>query len=210
MLLTIASPAGPQNYNKLKLAEMAPYLDFFNLLAYDYAGSFGNVTGHQANLYPSADILLSTPFSTDAAIRDYIKAGVPANKITLGMPLYGRAFQQTDGMGKRFHGVGEGSFEKGIWDYKVLPQAGTVEQMDRQVGASYSWDEARKIIISYDTLASSDVKVHYIKNNKLGGGMFWELSGDRKDSGSLIDNVSLLTTTGYGVDADAENRSFII
>lgn len=112
MLLTIASSAGPQNYNKLKLAEMASYLDFFNLLAYDYAGSFDNVTGHQANLYPSADNLLSTSFFTDAAIKDYIKAGVPANKITLGMPLYGRAFQQTDGMRKRFHGVGEGSFEK--------------------------------------------------------------------------------------------------
>lgn len=82
--------------------------------------------------------------------------------------------------------------------------------MDWQVRASYSWDEARKIIISYDTLASSNVKVHYIKNNKLGEGMFWELSGDRKDSGSLIDNMSLLTTTDYGVDADAENRSFII
>jgi len=130
MLLTIASSAGSQNYNKLKLAEMAPYLNFFNLLAYDYTGSFGNVTGHQANLYPSADNLLSTPFSTDAAIRDYIKAGVPINKITLSMPLYSRAFQQMNGMGKRFHSVGEGSFEKNIWDYKVLPQAGTVEQMD--------------------------------------------------------------------------------
>lgn len=193
MLLTIASPAGSQNYNKLKLAEMAPYLDFFNLMAYDYSGSFGNVAGHQANLYPSTDNSPSTPFSTDAAIRDYIKAGVPANKITLGMPLYGRAFQQTDGIGKPFHGVGEGSFEKGIWDYKFLPQAGAVEQMDQQVGASYSWDGAKKVIVSYDTLATSNAKVKYIKNNKLGGGMFWELSGDRNDSGSLVANVSILT-----------------
>ena len=95
------------------------------------------------------------------------------------MPLYGRAFQPTDGIGKLFYGVGEGSFEKGIWDYKVLPQAGT----------SYSWDRAKKIIVSYDTLAISNAKVDYIKKMKLGGGMFWELSGDRKDSGSLITNV---------------------
>jgi chitinase len=82
--------------------------------------------------------------------------------------------------------------------------------MDWQVKVSYSLNEIRKIIISYDTLASSNVKVHYIKNNKLGEGMFWELNGDRKDSDSLIDNMSLLTTTGYDVNADAENRSFII
>lgn len=168
---------------------MVTYLDFFNLMAYDYAGSFANVTGHQANLYPSTENSPSTPFCTESAIRDYIKAGVPADKINLGMPLYGRAFQRTDGMGKLFHGVGEGSFEKGIWDYKVLPQAGAVEQMDQQAGASYSWDGAKKIIVSYDTLAMSNAKVDYIKKNKLGGGMFWELSGDRKDSGSLITNV---------------------
>jgi len=114
MLLIIASSAGSQNYNKLKLAEMASYLDFFNLLAYDYIGFFGNVTEHQANLYSSADILLSTSFFTDAAIKDYIKAGVSVNKITLSMPLYGCAFQQTNGMRKHFHDVSKGSFEKGI------------------------------------------------------------------------------------------------
>jgi len=114
MLLTIVSSAGSQNYNKLKLAEMASYLDFFNLLAYDYADSFGNVTEHQANLYSSADNLLSTPFFTDAAIRDYIKASVPVNKITLSMPLYGCAFQQTDDMKKCFHNVSKDSFEKDI------------------------------------------------------------------------------------------------
>jgi chitinase len=112
MLLTIASSAGSQNYNKLKLAEMASYLDFFNLLIYDYVGFFGNVTEHQANLYPSADILLFTFFFTDAAIKDYIKVSVLVNKITLGMPLYDRVFQQMNGMRKHFHGVSKGSLKR--------------------------------------------------------------------------------------------------
>ena len=64
------------------------------------------------------------------------------------MPLYGRVFQQTDGMGKPFHGVGEGYFEKGIWDYKMLPQSGATEQFDQEVGASYSWDKAKRILVS--------------------------------------------------------------
>ena len=85
-----------------------------NLIGYNYAGFFANTTGHQANLYPLTDNPLSTPFSTDSAIRDYIKTGVPPDKMNLGMPLYGHAFQKTDGIGKTFNGVGEGFFKEGI------------------------------------------------------------------------------------------------
>lgn len=162
-------------------------------MAYDYANSLSNITAHQANLYPSPNnSSQSTPFSTDATVKDYVNAGVPAHKINLGMPLYGCAFQQTEGMGRPFHGVGEGSFEKGVLDYKVLPQAGAVEQMDQQVGASYSWDEAKRVVVSYDTIASSNMKVDFMKKNKLGGGTFWELSRDKKNNEILIFNVSLL------------------
>jgi hypothetical protein len=37
--LTIACPAGPQNYEKMDLKGMDRYLSFFNLMAYDFAGS---------------------------------------------------------------------------------------------------------------------------------------------------------------------------
>ena len=169
---------------------MTPYLDFYNLMAFDYAGSWSSVSGHLANLYPSTKFPSATPFSTDAAIRDYIKAHVPPDKINLGMPLYGRDFQHTSGMGQHFSGVGNGSWDPGAWDYKVLPQPGAVLEYDETANASYTWDQTRRIILSYDTLPVSKTKIQYIKNKGLGGAIFWELSGDRSDNGSLVVNVS--------------------
>lgn len=37
-LLTCAVPCGEDNYRKLRLHEMAPLVDWFYLMAYDFAG----------------------------------------------------------------------------------------------------------------------------------------------------------------------------
>lgn len=37
MLLSMASPAGSSHYQKWKFDRMVPYVDFFNMMAYDYA-----------------------------------------------------------------------------------------------------------------------------------------------------------------------------
>ncbi|KAL8711505.1 MAG: hypothetical protein Q9220_004163 [cf. Caloplaca sp. 1 TL-2023] len=188
-LLTTACPAGPVNYEKLHMKDMDKYLDFWNLMAYDYSGSFDTHAGHQANLFHSDANPTSTPFSTDKAIQYYTSHGVAAHKIIMGMPLYGRAFLQTDGPGKSYNGVGVGSFENGIWDFKVLPKAGAQEHVDNKVGASWSYDAGQKMMVTYDNKAMAVQKTQYIKNKKLGGGMWWEASGDRKGDGSLIGTV---------------------
>lgn len=187
-LLTVACPAGPQNFQKLKIAEMDQYLDFWNLMAYDYAGSWDQTSGHQANLYPGQQNPSSTPFSTDAAIKYYTANGAAANKIVLGMPLYGRAFQNTQGPGLGYQGIGEGSWEQGIWDYKVLPKPDSQEQYDASIGASWSYSPSTGTMISYDTQQMVQVKAQYAKQNNLGGGMWWETSGDKPlGQGSLIE-----------------------
>ena len=192
MLLTVACPAGAQNYTKLHLRDMDPLLDFWNLMAYDYAGSWDRVTAHQANLYPDLNNPSRTPFSTSEALDYYIKeGGIAPEKMVIGMPLYGRAFANTNGLGEPFQGTGgEGSWEAGVWDYKVLPKQGAEEVLDERLGASWSDDKEKKVVISYDACAIGSLKAEFLKMRRLGGAMWWESSGDRKGEGSLIETVS--------------------
>jgi chitinase len=185
-LITVASPAGPSHYDVLHMSAMDAYLDAWHLMAFDYTGSWDTTSGHQANLYPSTSNPASTPFSTDRAVKDYIAAGVPASKIVLGMPVYGRSFESTSGLGQPFSGVGSGTWEAGVWDYKALPLAGAKVYYDSEAGASYSYDASSRELISYDTVISVTLKSKYVQKNGMGGAMFWETSADGSGSKSLI------------------------
>ena len=188
--LAVAVPAGRANYEHLRVKEMDRYLDFWDLMAYDYSGSWAQTAGHQANLFASATDPNATPADSESAVNFYCKGGADAGKIVLGMPLYGRAFENTEGPGQPFTGVGEGSWEKGVWDYKVLPKAGAVENNDRHgkggVGASWSYDATTKEMISYDTPKIARTKADFVRERRLGGGMWWESSGDKVGEGSLV------------------------
>lgn len=193
--LTIACPAGPYNFLKLKIPKMTPLLDFYNLMAYDYAGSWDHVAGHQANIYPSSFKPASTPYSTAAALNHYITvSGVPPSKVVMGMPLYGRAFTNTDGPGAAFNGVGPGSWENGTWDYKALPRPGAAEHIDTDAGASWSYDGGARTMVSYDNLQMGRIKADFIKQRGLGGGMWWESSGDKGGKEAHAADGSLIGT----------------
>ncbi|KAI3526904.1 endochitinase [Colletotrichum abscissum] len=90
------------------------------------------------------------------------------------MPLYGRSFYNTTGLGHPFSTAGAGSWAAGVWDYKVLPRPGAQEVYDPAVGSSYSWDFRTRELISYDNPSSVRNKAAFIKSKGLGGAMFWE------------------------------------
>ena len=162
-----------------------------HIQAYDYAGSWDKLTGHASNLYPSTSNPASTPFNTQSVVTAYLAAGVPASKLNLGMPLYGRSFTSTTGLGQPYSGVGAGSWEAGVYDFKAMPLAGAQEYYDAEAGATYSFNNDTGMLISYDTVNMALRKVDYIVKNQLGGAMWWEVSGDKTDGGSIITNVSL-------------------
>lgn len=189
-LLTVACPAGEANYRKLHLSAMDPYIDNWNLMAYDYSGSWSKNASHSANLYPSSSKPYTTPINTHKVISDYVSAGVPASKITMGIPLYGRSFQGTAGLGQKFTSVGNGSWEPGIWDYKALPQVNSNSYTDDEAIASYSYTVSSQTLISYDDVEIVKKKTDYILSKNLAGAMFWESSGDKNGSQSLISTAA--------------------
>ena len=188
-LLSFSSPAGPLHYTQLDFKGMDQYLDFWNFMAFDYAGSWDTIAGDQANLFGSKQNELDV--NTTTGIEYYSKQGVEPTKMNLGCPLYGRSFNNTNGPGTNFSSVGTlGSFGgAGVWDYKALPIAGfnaTVVERP-EFGASYSYDPVNKYMISYDTPQIASQKAAWVRETRLGGTFWWEISMDKSGSDSLVD-----------------------
>jgi len=178
-------------------------------MAYDYSGPWSTETSHQANLFDADDE--STPFNTQTAVSYYISQGVAASKIVLGMPLYGRVFDKTKGLGLPYSGIGSGTWEQGVYDFKALPLTGAMEFIDSKAGASFSFDATKGELISYDNIAMAKQKAAWIQLMGLGGGMWWESSADVTGSKSLIRSLSgvLGGEDGSGLEITPNELSYV-
>jgi len=179
-LLTIAAPAGQANYTPLDMAGAAAQVDWINVMAYDYHGSwepYGN-TNHASALYPSACESPEGDWS-DKAVGAYLTGGVPPGKLVLGMPFYGhgwRAAAVDKGLCVTAGGVPRGTYEKGIEDYEVLAAKPRERFHDEFTGTHWDFDGSQ--FWSYDDPVSAGWKADYANCRGLRGVMFWELSGD--------------------------------
>ena len=94
LLLTAAVPVGPDNIRSgYDVPAVSKYLDFINLMAYDFHGKWERQTGHNAPLVaPSSDSKWRQQLSVTRAAEHWVKLGAPKHKLVIGMPTYGRSF----------------------------------------------------------------------------------------------------------------------
>ncbi len=185
-LLTIAAPASPTYYEKIQLDQIPQYLDFINVMTYDFYGSMSATTGHHAPLYASASSPADTVrFNVDSVVQDFLAAGVPADKLVVGVPFYGKGWagvpNENNGLFQPSTGLPRGTYENGWFDYGDLAKnyVGTYPRYwDDQAKAPYLYDPDKGVFITYEDPESLAIKTNYVKEHSLGGIMFWELSED--------------------------------
>jgi chitinase len=102
-ILTFDSPADPQKYRNIDLKAAANEVDFLTIDGYDYSTPAEKTTNASSALYDSpADPLRHQSRAIDDTVQAYLKAGVPAAKYTMGIPLYGVGWS---GVSERHHGL---------------------------------------------------------------------------------------------------------
>ncbi|MAB90243.1 MAG: glycosyl hydrolase [Planctomycetes bacterium] len=190
-LLTIAAPAGPGTYANIELDLIHPYLDWINVMAYDFHGSWSPLTNFHNGLYaasgdPSPDPVIATQFNGNSAVQAYLAAGIPADKIVLGAPFYGRGWSgvpaTNNGLWQSFAGTPQGTWEPGVFDYdhvvEGLIPAGATRHWHSEAQVPWVHDPQTGLVVSYEDDQSLANKAQYVVGNGLGGIMFWELSCD--------------------------------
>jgi len=178
--------------DNFELAEMAAVIDWFNVMTYDYHGTWEMTTNHQAPLHANlADPTgASEKYNCDWTLWNYILLGVPPGKIAMGVPIYGRGWKgvpsTNNGLFQSATGASAGTWEAGMIDYKDLRAKMTASPTVYQ----YHWDAAAHApflhcptveggtFITYDDTVSLGEKIDYVKRNGLGGVFFWEISAD--------------------------------
>ena len=86
LLLTAAVPVGPDNIRGgYDVPTVSKYLDFINVMAYDFHGKWERETGHNAPLYaPSSDSEWRKQLSVTHAANLWHKLGAPKEKLIIG------------------------------------------------------------------------------------------------------------------------------
>ena len=179
-LLSIATGADKAYVDNTELGELSQYLDFLNIMTYDFYNGLHKVNGHHSNLYPSAQPEMDMN-SVVNAVDMHTKAGFPAEKINLGIPFYGRIWKGVEVTNDQVLFNEAGTVGMGI-DYvdfyQNIDANGYTRYRDETAKAPYLWNPEKKEFISYEDEESIALKIDYLKKRGLAGVMFWEYSAD--------------------------------
>ena len=206
--ISVATAGGADKLSKLNLQGINPYVDFYNVMTYDFHGGWEKSTGHQAAMRGD-----SGGYDVVTAIDQFRQAGIAMDKVVLGAPAYTRAWGGVAAgstYGYAMAGdaaLAPGSYEKGNYDQKDLITG--IENNSYQL----VWDDTNKAAFAYnasngvwssiETAATIAGKAAYVREAGLGGMMFWALSNDSSGAQSLVGAANDALQAGVALDTIA-------
>jgi chitinase len=205
-LLTMAAPAIvptglPQSYHDDPstffqwLQQCSQSFDWLNIESYDYHGAFDDpvAIGTGVNSPLPQDSTPNGPFSVFQTVTTYLAAGIPADKMVLGMPTYGRgytaanpgALASNSSYGQPFSGpspAGPATQVPGVLAYYEITQqiasGALTQKWDAATLTPYAYNSTTGEWVSYDNPDSVAYKTAYVNAMGLGGAMVWSIDDD--------------------------------
>jgi chitinase len=159
-------------------------------MTYDYQRD--SMAIHHTNLYASKKYT-SSEYAAQA-VADFHDAGVPMNKLVMGVAFYGHGANVGD---NKQYGLGIGTVKTtGRWRVggytrikdSLVNQNGFKYYKDRKAKAPYLYNATTKQFVSFDDEWSVKNKCKFVRKNDMGGVMFWEYSDDKKEY--LLDEIN--------------------
>ena len=156
MLLTLASAASAKF---IDFEAILPVIDWVNVMSYD----MGRPPRHNAALRRSPN----AGFTMEGALEQHLAAGIPKEKIVMGMPFYGH---------------GNRKDYPDYVDYKDQkpPKEGLHEVWDDVAKIPYYADADGRMVLGFDNVRSIRAKCEFILSRGVLGGMYWEYSCDNE------------------------------
>ncbi|XP_067863645.1 acidic mammalian chitinase-like [Heptranchias perlo] len=186
LLFTAAFPASKDKIDAgFEMNKVGQYLDFINVMTYDFHGAWNTFTGHNSPLYrATAEDRDSAYFNMDFAAKYWRGNGLPADKMIIGFPTYGRTFTlktSNHSVGAPTAGPGPaGQFTKdpGYWAYYEICDFLKDAKIELIKEQKVPYAAKGKVWLGYDDMESFKIKVQWLKKNNFGGAFVWTIDLD--------------------------------
>ena len=170
-------------------AQVMPMIDFVNLMTYDLVGGYATITGHHTLLRG----YMQGQESASNCVDWLLDKKMPANKIIIGAAMYARVWENVPSTN---HGLYQpGVFKRGVayndFTNYFSDSLGYKYYWDKKAKAPYRYSKSQHLFATFDDKRSIKEKTKFIKKNKLGGIMFWELVQDKNENG-LVEKMERL------------------
>ena len=169
--------------NSVEWKKVMPLVDGVNLMSYDLVSGGSDSTGHHTPLY-------STPAQRSSAVNaiEFLDSlGIPMEKIVVGAAFYARIWEEVDSTSRGLYQPGKFKEAMLFRDLELCfeDNPGFIRYWDSTANAAYSFHPEKGLFATYDDSLSIARKTEYVRDNGLGGIMFWQLSGDSPGEGLL-------------------------